>query len=206
MGIPVSVKRGKKCPFTKTTNQNPARPVSLKKAEVGAVISDFDLVNLQSLYPYAGLDDGFTAQQEQFILQYMRGLKPAAAARAAGYEASYGSVLLGQEKIQRAIDLLRDQKFTDVRVTRDILNSMLFEAHAKSATATEEIFAIKELGKMNGLYESDKQRGAGVQINIGSQVLNHKQIERMGDQQLLEIAGLDTPITIDDFEVLDDSS
>lgn len=157
---------------------------------MGAVISDVHLAELQSLYPLCRFDQGFTGQQERFILYYMRGMSPPAAATAAGYSRpDQGDALLRDPRVKKAIDLLREREFYDVRVTRDKLNTMLFDAHAKAASTTEEVMAIKELGKLNGLYESDKQRAAQVQVNIGSNVQNVKQIERMDDKQLLELAG-----------------
>ncbi len=169
---------------------------------MGAVISDADIAHLHSLYPYAGIDAGFSAQQEQFILQFMKGMSPAAASRAAGMGAERGATLLRQERVQRVIELLRERNFNDVRITRDMLNGLLIEAHSKAANATEEINAVKELGKMNGLYESDKQKkGALVQVNVGSQVKNVRQIERMNDEQLMELAGQNLTLDVDDYEV-----
>ena len=168
---------------------------------MGAVISDVDIAHLHSLYPYAGIDAGFSAQQEQFILQFMKGMTPAAAARAVGMSPARGQEMLRQERVVRVIELLREREFADVRITRDMLNGLLIEAHSKAANATEEINAVKELGKMNGLYESDKQKGALVQVNVGSQVKNVKQLEKMDEAQLLELAEQDMTLDVDDYEV-----
>lgn len=170
---------------------------------MGSLITKTDLADLQSLYPYAGFEKGFTRQQEQFILHYVKGQSATAAARAAGYSGS-GTALLNDERIQRAIELLREKTLGEIRISRDMLNGMLLEAHAKSATATEEINAIRELGKMNGLYEADKQKASPVQINIGSQVSNVKQIERLSDKELLELAGDDIALSSDEYEVIDE--
>lgn len=176
---------------------------------MGAVVSDVDLAELRSLYPLAKFDAGFTGQQEQLLLYFMKGMNPIQAARAAGYtNPSHGASLLREEAFQRAIELLREKYFQEVRITRDMLNAMLLDSHSKAAGTIEEVAAIRELGKLNGLYESDKQRAKSgqttVQVNVGSQVTNQKQIERMDDQQLMEIAGEVITLSTDDYEVKSD--
>ena len=73
----------------------------------------------------------------------------------------------------------------DVTVTRNQLNLLLLEAHKKSATATEEVAAIRELGKLNSLYDAPE---ADITINIQQNV--HK-LEVMSDTELLKLAGRD---------------
>jgi dihydrodipicolinate synthase/N-acetylneuraminate lyase len=158
---------------------------------MGAIVSDGDRSYLHSLYPYAGLDRPFTQQQEQLLLHFMRGMSITAAARASGYtNTSVASALLREPRFQHMLDLLREREFEETRITRDMLNGMLLTAHSKAATATEEILAIKEMGKLNGLYESDKQRGPLVALTVnGRDAPQQKQLGRMSDQELLEMAG-----------------
>ena len=65
---------------------------------------------------------------------------------------------------------------------------MLFEAYYKAGSTLEEVAAIKEIGKLNGLYESDKQKGSTTTVNVVGQVNNVKQLERMSENQLLNLA------------------
>lgn len=169
---------------------------------MGALVSDSDIAYLQSVYPMAGIQ-ALTGQQEMFVLHYMRGQSIAAAERAAGYSAGWGRRLLALPSVQHVIEYLREKTFRDIRVDREQLTQMLFEAHQKSANATEEVMCIRELGKMHGLYESDNQKGTKI-INGDVHVTNIKQIERASDKELLELAG--SSITLDpaDYEVVSD--
>jgi len=173
---------------------------------MGVLISDVDLVELQSLYPLAKFDAGFSAQQEQFLLYYSKGMSPAAAATAAGYKnPETGTQLLRDERIQIALRLLREKVHQEIRISRDMLNGMLLDSHSRAATVTEEIMAVRELGKMNGLYESDKHRGTTVNVNVGgNHVHNHKELERMDDKQLLELAGEDIVLSPSEYRQVDD--
>lgn len=170
---------------------------------MGALISDVDLAELRSLYPLARFDAGFTGQQEQFMLYTMKGLAPRAAATAAGYtHPDTGYSLLKDERVQKALALLREKIHQEIRITRDQLNSMLLDSHSRAATVTEEIMAVRELGKMNGLYESDKQRSPGVVVNVGGNHVHHthKQLERMDEQELLEMAGETIVLSAEHFK------
>jgi hypothetical protein len=163
-------------------------------------ISDVDLAELRSLYPLCNFDVGFTAQQERFLLYTLRGMPPGPAATAAGYASgSTGNQLLEMPKIQAALDMLRAREFADIRITRDKLNGMLLEAHAKAATATEEIAAIRELGKMNGLYAPEQK----VNVNVNHEVKNLKQLQQLDDEKLIELAGDAIVLDPSQYEIRD---
>jgi phage terminase small subunit len=136
---------------------------------------------LHSSYAYAGIDP-LTNQQEQFVLGLLRGLRPASAARSAGYsqpaETSYS--LLTNSKIKAILTHLKNEEFENIKVNRDQLTMMLFEAHSKSATATEEIAAVREIGKMHGLYEPEKVQSLNVNSNL----------ENMADEDLVKLANM----------------
>ena len=149
-----------------------------------------DLAEIQSLYPYMDIQP-MSRQLEQAMMYYIRGFSLSAASRAAGYtNATTLTDYIQSEEGNAILEYINNKHFQDIRVTRDLLTQMLFEAHAKSATATEEIAAIRELGKMHDLYENEKRKSA-VNLTIGNdiKIINPKQIERMSDQQLLELAG-----------------
>jgi len=92
----------------------------------------------------------------------------------------------------------------EFEITKNQLNLLLLEAHKKSATATEEVAAIRELGKINGLYEKTEP---DITINIQQNV--HK-LEVLSDAELLRLAGRDEellsnePIEGDFEEVMDE--
>ena len=151
-----------------------------------------DLSEIQSLYPYLDIKP-LTRQLETAMMFYMRGFSAVAASKAAGYvNSKVLRAFIESEEGHAILEYLQNRHFQDIRVTRDHLTQMLFEAHAKAATATEEIAAIRELGKMHDLYENDKRKGA-VNVNIDNavKIANPKQLERMSNEQLLQFVGDD---------------
>jgi len=76
----------------------------------------------------------------------------------------------------------------DLEITRNQLNLMLLEAHKKSANSTEEVAAIRELGKINGLYEPE---APDITINITQDI---RKLEVMSDVDLLRLAGKDASL------------
>jgi phage terminase small subunit len=171
---------------------------------MGIVITDADIAELQTMYPLNNFKAGFTRQEEQFLLYHIKGLGADAAATAAGYnDPSMGDTLLRQDRIRAAIEFLKHKEFNDVRITRERLNTMLLDAHSHAANTLEEVAAIRELGKMNDLYADAKHRGTRMQVNIGSQVnnvKNIKQLERMDEKQLIELAGEEIVLDPEDFQ------
>ena len=117
----------------------------------------------------------FTTQEQTFARYIANGMSPEAAARAVGMPA-----VPNQDRLNELMSLFPDNPNT-VRVTRELLNKMLFDAHMKAANATEEIAAIRELGKLNGLYE---QADTTVKVEINS----IKQLEELPDEKLIELA------------------
>jgi len=68
-------------------------------------------------------------------------------------------------------------------ISRSQLTQLLLESHKKSSTATEEVLCLKEIGKINGLYDKKETK---VIINIDTQA---QQLEEMSDEQLLQLTG-----------------
>jgi len=151
-----------------------------------------DIAYLQSCYPHADITP-LTAQQEQFVLYVLRGFTPPQAAKAAGYKSHTHSArsLMELDKVQAILSHLRSEELDNIKVTRDKLTIMLFEAHRKSATATEEITAVRELGKMHGLYEPEKVQTQSLHLH------KVEQLERLDDAELVKLAGAE------DFTLLD---
>lgn len=155
---------------------------------MGAMISDQDIAYLRSVYPLLDFK-ALTPQQERAVLYVMRGQRPAEAARMAGY-ASAGPVLalLNQDSTKAVMEYLREREFIDIRVTRDSITQMFFEAYHKAATAGEMVMATRELAKLHGLYPENKP---SVVINAGqgsTVEINAKKAERMSDAELIQFA------------------
>lgn len=122
------------------------------------------------------------SEQERQALHYLgQGFTKNAAAKAAGFPSA--SVFQRQHMID-ALNEINSDITTEIKVTRNMLTQMLFESHRKSATATEEIAAVREIGKLHGLYESDKAQQTTVNINI------IEQIESLPTHELIELAAL----------------
>jgi hypothetical protein len=154
------------------------------------LVTDSDIAYLRSLYPYLDIKP-LSTQQEQYLLLHMRGMSNAEASRAAGYtDTRTGNRLLAREDVQVMIEYLRDKTLGDLRVDVETLTVMLFEAHRKSATSTEEVNAIRELGRLHALYPEQQLKAAAANITTINQinVTNTKQLARMSDAELMELA------------------
>lgn len=157
------------------------------------MITGYDLQHMRAAYPDLDIEP-LTVQEERVLLYVLRGLTIPQAAKAVGMTGAQGHALAKSESFEVMRAYLEEFRLgkqqLEIKVTRDTLTQMLFEAHAKSATATEEISAIRELGKMHDLY-LDAQRKAGVEINIGAKATSTKHLERMDDDMLIELSGED---------------
>jgi phage terminase small subunit len=186
---------------------------------MGAIVTEQDIDYLRSLYPHTDFDY-ISGQEEQLILHFFRGFPAVAAARAAGYkEPAMASKFLQLESTEKLLAYLREREFANINVTRDMLNSMLLQAHSKAGTATEEVMAIRELGKLNDLYQDTKgnrqNNSTLVTINQtlnprdGRPEVTQRQIQGLPDDELLRLAGagydfdLPEPIDMEEEKVID---
>ena len=111
----------------------------------------------------------------------------AAAGRAAGYrDVDRVYSLFKTDKVQKALQYLRNEMREEVKFDKNTATSMYLEAHRKSATATEEKNVVDSLCKLHGLFMPEN----ATQININ--VDKVQQLERLSDAELLKIAGADT--------------
>lgn len=153
-------------------------------------VSEADRTLVDALTTYTR-SDSLTFQEQRFVMFCMKGLQPVAAARAAGYTAELaGPSLLRQKRIRQAMQNVTQYELYDTRVTRERLTHMLFEAHSHAATATEEINAIRELGKMHGTYEATKVEH---KVDLEAKITNVRQLEQLSDAELAQLAG-DKPL------------
>ncbi len=155
-----------------------------------ALIHDAEFAFMRTEYPDLDMKRP-TPQQEQALMYYFRGMTAPEAARAAGMAVTGGFVrYLQQDSTKAILEYLRNREFQEIRITRDSITAMFFEAYHKAATAMEMIAATRELGKLHGLYPENKPN---LQVNVtagaGSTIeINAKKIERMSDAELLAYA------------------
>jgi len=129
-----------------------------------------------------------TPQETRFVTLYAQGIPAGDAALSAGYPSKTAAgALLGSEAIAETITALKMRQIDTLGeiVTRDFVGQMFLEAHKKAATATEEIAAGRELGKLYGLYAPEK---GNVEVNVT--VNRIEQLESLSDDELLRRARL----------------
>jgi len=162
-----------------------------------AAMTDIPQEDISHIH-YAALatDVRVTPQQERFLALHIHGFGIHTAARHAGMDLQAARDLVDSPEIARLLDYMRDLHEDAVRVTRETVTVMLLEAHRKAASASEEIAAAKELGKLHGLYKSDEQKGTKIthntQIN-GDVNMGARKLARMTTEQLIEMAQLPGP-------------
>ena len=151
------------------------------------------------LVEQADVDRQLSSQETRFVFLRVQGLSPRQAARGAGYPENYSlDKLEADSAVSRALQYFASQEQELIKVNRDKLTTMLFQAHASALNATEQINAIRELGKLHGQYESDRQRATKITLgnttvhNHGDRVnLTVNRMERLSDAELLELSGLE---------------
>lgn len=153
---------------------------------------------------YAGLGiRKLSSQEESYVLFRTRGLNPLAAARAAGYSQPQKAVaqLAQREDVRDALAYFREMSRQTaiqagaIEFTRNDATLLYLEAHAKAATATEEIKAVDSLVKLHGLASPEK-----VSVTISSR----DQLEGLGDEELLRLAGQTILLTPDQYTEVGD--
>lgn len=141
-------------------------------------------------------------QEARFVEEMLRGAPLLVAAKNAGIKRDAANEVAARPHVAETLAYLRDQYArSQLVVNRDMLNLMLMEAHAKSATATEEVMAIRELGRMNGCYEPEKREV------VSHKHMTYEQVRNLDTDQLLELAeddGIDPDIEDADWESMDE--
>lgn len=149
-----------------------------------------------------GILPDMSRQEAAFITYVRQGLPHPTAARCAGMTIAHMNMFLEDERFVRALSYSMERSAATVNITRDMLSYMLLESHSIAANATEQIMAIKELGKLHGLYPSATAPSGRV-IEGGKEVPSSKRImDGYSDDQLLEHAGFEggldpVPVTRD---------
>ncbi|HIG43913.1 MAG TPA: hypothetical protein EYQ14_25785 [Gammaproteobacteria bacterium] len=136
---------------------------------------------------YADPKGKLTQQQERFVFLVSSGVPAKAALAGAGYGKTVTpSSILRLEAVKKSLQFVKEQEANQIFVNRDKLTTMLFAAHAKSINATEEISAIRELGKLHDVYEQAKEDRKST-LHTAVQI-NHNNVAKLSDQELLKIA------------------
>lgn len=142
-----------------------------------------------------------TRQEDRYIRAWISGMPPSDAIDYAALPADWAPT----PAVEAAIHAFRQEELKACLITKERLTMMFLESHAKASQVSDEINATKELGKLHGLYESDRQRTTkgAVQVNV---VQNASQLERLSDAELLSRANIDLdaiepPRTIDPTDV-----
>lgn len=151
--------------------------------------TEFSHTEFQSHLPYMGLQlSDLTVQQEKLVHMMASGMTIAAAGRAAGY-ASYETARDAAKRpaVQQALEYFREQMREEVKFTRAHAHRMYMEAYTASATATEMKATTDSLVKLHGLSQPENATQININLNATS-----KQLERMSDEELLELAGRGT--------------
>lgn len=157
---------------------------------MAAMFNEGDVAYLQSLYPELEIKLP-TGQQEKLLTLYFRGQSVKESSKTAGYKsATAARNFLRSETGIVMLQFLKEREFNDIRVDRESLTSMFFEAYNLAATSTEMIAATRELGKLHGIYPDAKT--LGIQINADLSPGNEQSIKKLmqlTDAQLAELAG-----------------
>ena len=148
-------------------------------------IADRDKYFLLTAYEQENITP-FSPQKEKFLLYFFRGMSVASASNSSGLDVQKGREVLASTAGQTLLSQLRTREEKDLVITREKLTSMLLDAHSHSATATEEVAVIRELGKMHDLYADAKRQ---VEINVTKTITNISHIERASDDELMKLAG-----------------
>ena len=121
--------------------------------------------------------DILSAPMMKFASLVIAGERPQQAAISAGYEGKRAANLLRARRIQTFIAEEQNHYREKHRLEREQLVQMLLAAHCRATSATEEIAAIRELGKLLGLYPATKKT-----------VTKTRQIETLSDAELFKIS------------------
>lgn len=138
-----------------------------------------------------GLLPEISRQEVAFVTYVRQGLPFNTAARCAGMTAEHMLAFTEDSRFHAAMQYSMERASSVLNVTRDMLNYMLMEAHACSANATEQIMAIRELGKLNDLYPRAGAPARGAVIEHGKPS-SGRALQQMDDAQLLEHAGYES--------------
>lgn len=147
-----------------------------------------------------------TAQEARFCAFLRQGMHIELAANAAGLSIPAARELVQTtDVVAAAVRHSSALQSGSIIVTRDMLTLMLLEERERSGTASEGVAAIREIGRLNGLYPEQHlqriamqqalktaQRAEGAVVDgeyAEKQQATRSELSRMNDEQLMELAG-----------------
>lgn len=166
---------------------------NLKEPTEDTSASSTDLVSahteFQSHVPYMGLTlNDLTVQQEKLVTLMASGMTIAAAGRGAGYKDYQGALTASKRPaVQQALQYFREQMREELKFDRKNAHMMYMDAYNSAANATEMKNTVDSLVKLHGLTAPENATQININLNATS-----KQLERLTDEELLEIAGKQT--------------
>ncbi len=131
-----------------------------------------------------------TKQQERFCYHICGGVSIPDACKAVGTTIQQGKEWVANPLIRDVIDGFYEKNINTVAITRDKLSMMMLESYYKAGNTMEEISALREIGKLQGLYAPELQQ---VTVTVD----NPAKIRSVDDATLAKMAGLDDPNVID---------
>lgn len=151
----------------------------------------------QSVYSTKGLKR-LSRQKEMYCFHLASGASPALAAKAVGANVQQASEWAHDRDIKAVLKGIRDQQETGLKMTRDKLSDLLLQSYYKAGTTAEEVAALREIGKLQGLYAPET-------VEITANISNSKQLESLSVEELARLANMDDPTVIEgDFEEVRD--
>lgn len=142
---------------------------------------------------FEGLDD----RERIFVEGILRGMSQIASATAAGYKSPRDSAqeLVKRPRVVAALEKGRELSIQETGITREKLSDMLMAAYTSATTAAEQIMAVRELGKLHGLYAAQKvEVGHTHKLEAKDAI---KQLQSMSSEQLLKVARMNRGQVID---------
>lgn len=130
-----------------------------------------------------------TGQQMELLAYLRMGFPVGKAAASVNMTKKDALVWLSEDpRARAALEYNTALKEKSIVVTRDLLISQFYEERMRSATASEGIQALTQIGKIMGFYEHEKK--VAVRDATSGQK-TRKQLERLTDAELAEEAGME---------------
>lgn len=155
----------------------------------------FTTVELQQVADLKGVGR-LSSQEERIILTFVNTGNVRSAAAAGGVTVKDATSFLEHEEVQPLLQHFEERNKENFEISKDAVTRMFLEAYHTAATSGEKVQATKELARLYDLYgekhadrSATSKSGTNIQINTTNNSFSNKQLERMTDQQLLELAG-----------------
>ncbi len=143
----------------------------------------------QSIYSNKDIKK-LTRQQELFCFHMSTGTSIEECAKSVGATLDQATNWLTTREVKTVIQGFNDLNLQGAEITRNKLATLFFQSYYRAGSATEEISALREIGKLKGLYAPEQQE-------VTVKAANIRQIEAADDATLAKLAGMDDPTVIE---------